>query len=657
MKNWNGLRSRSWASRVIGVLVGLLVVAMVAGVGPVSAAIKIDDGGDDGGGGGGDSGGDDGSTGSCLDNVHGSLEASPDNPISGQSTTLSWSSNAGTCATLKLVTASRREWPLNSSTGQVTNMPIFSSDGTEGYTLVAYRSLQSKPLASVTVAVWLPPTAKITSDNQVGDFLHAIDTPWQRIEIENHVNLDLSGREDLHIKPGVQIIGGRSPTEPGPRLFTTTFPEILFSIGGHFEGTEERRPADNVRISGIRLEGAEMGVADEHASLGIKVYSSVNVEIDNNELSGWSNAAVGVAELDHLDLINPDNYNAVWVHDNFIHHNQHRGRLGYGVVVGDTAYALIERNVFDWNRHAIAGDGSDGSGYRAYRNLVLKNGGYHDTYNACDIPWWLALLDPYAAAAKALCELGIGPSYTHYTHQFDMHGQDNCGISGTFSDAVYNCGTAGHDMDIRYNSFLYTKGNAIKLRGTPQLELGASVISNVFAHADLEDAVTQTETGLSLSGNLTGVNGMNELGMCDFDGDGIGDPFLATGQTWWYYGDGPGQWLYLNTSTKRRSQLTLGDFSGDGICDVKDDKGLVYLGGVTLDTSLRLVPNVKDLAVAQASSVLAAAGFTTGQVDYFYDSNCTYLGEVASQTPISGTYAPAGTAVNLRVGLKATACK
>lgn len=43
----------------------------------------------------------------------------------------------------------------------------------------------------------------------------------------------------------------------------------------------------------------------------------------------------------------------------------------------DGAYVLIERNVFDWNRHSIAGDGKMGTGYLAYRNLILTNGGVH----------------------------------------------------------------------------------------------------------------------------------------------------------------------------------------------------------------------------------------------------------------------------------------
>ena len=44
----------------------------------------------------------------------------------------------------------------------------------------------------------------------------------------------------------------------------------------------------------------------------------------------------------------------VRIHHNFIHHNQQDGTDGYGVAVVNRAYALIEKNVFDYNRHAIA---------------------------------------------------------------------------------------------------------------------------------------------------------------------------------------------------------------------------------------------------------------------------------------------------------------
>ena len=219
---------------------------------------------------------------------------------------------------------------------------------------------------------------------------------------------------------------------------------------------------------------------------------------------------------------------------------------------------MIEQNVFDYNRHAIAGgDGSDGSGYLAYRNLVLKNGGKHERIPYTDI-WF-------------------------YTHQFDMHGQDDC-----FPTWEANCGTAGEYMNIRYNSFFYIKDNAFKLRGTPTIS--ADVTDNVFVHPALfttvgpgnsviPGALAQTESGLDPENNLVGVNGMNELGTCDFDGDGINDSFLATGQTWWYSrGSTHMPWVYLNTSKKRRAEVTLGFFNPDNICDVSVD-GVIYPGG------------------------------------------------------------------------------
>ena len=57
-------------------------------------------------------------------------------------------------------------------------------------------------------------------------------------------------------------------------------------------------PANGVRITGVRLQGAEMGIADEDSetSVGIAIYSSRNVEIDNNEISGWRGAGVEVRD-------------------------------------------------------------------------------------------------------------------------------------------------------------------------------------------------------------------------------------------------------------------------------------------------------------------------------------------------------------------------
>jgi len=174
------------------------------------------------------------------------------------------------------------------------------------------------------------------------------------------------------------------------------------------------------------------------------------------------------------------------------------GTNGYGVGVCGGAHALIERNVFDYNRHAITSGREDGRvGYRAYRNLVLSN--------------------------------GTGDQ------QFDMHGSKGC----TFLNIPDHwCGVAGHDFDVRYNSFVYTAGAAVLLRGTPSLGLpvGASMRFNVFAHDhDWDDAVKWIEGAPTVQDNLTGRKGYPPSSiLCDFDGDGLSDTFIATEQTLWY---------------------------------------------------------------------------------------------------------------------------
>ena len=157
------------------------------------------------------------------------------------------------------------------------------------------------------------------------------------------------------------------------------------------------------------------------------------------------------------------------IHDNYIHHNQAVGGDGYGVTVGSGGYALIERNVFDWNRHAIEGDGKPGHRLRGDGNLVLEHGGLHR---------WIPC-----------------PGFWVHTHQFDMHGAEDCGIWDIFSDCARQLRRRRLSMFIRHNTFFYAHDHAIKLRGTP--EEGMFVGQNVFAnHLRFSDAATQEETGL-----------------------------------------------------------------------------------------------------------------------------------------------------------------
>jgi len=138
---------------------------------------------------------------------------------------------------------------------------------------------------------------------------------------------------------------------------------------------------------------------------GIRAESS-GLAVDNCELSGWSHAAV--------DLVKGTDHH---IHHNYIHHNQMNG-LGYGVC-HNTAASLIEYNLFDFNRHSIAGTGRAPSGYEARHNVEIQHS---------------------------------------LSHNFDMHGGRDR-RDGTI--------IAGDWMKIHHNTFRGTQVTAIVIRGVP----------------------------------------------------------------------------------------------------------------------------------------------------------------------------------------------
>jgi hypothetical protein len=351
----------------------------------------------------------------------------------------------------------------------------------------------------------------ITSRNQVREFREALATPGTTVRVSNTIALDLSLQPTIDIADGVKLLGGRTAAEPGPLLYTQGRQKVLFGVRG-----------DNVRISGVRIRGIDFGVG--HASdiiRGIHARGALDLEIDHNEISGFQGVGVQLADTDpgRIPTSGPPR---VRVHDNYIHHNRHYGKDGYGVQVQDGAFAWIERNVFDYNRHSIEGDGDPRTGYVAYDNLVLPHGGEHRHVR---VYGWV------------------------YTHQFDMHGTKNCGLFSLFSDALFNCGIGGHHIDIRYNSFLYTRDAAVKIRGTPvRRPCGATVYYNSFRHRFISSAVQQTQHGLCKAGNRVGVK--PRVRPCLIDGDDQLDNFLPTGRTWWFQHSRRGQWTFIRRTSE-----------------------------------------------------------------------------------------------------------
>ncbi len=134
-----------------------------------------------------------------------------------------------------------------------------------------------------------------------------------------------------------------------------------------------RAAGPKVRITGLRIQGPNpKRYLDHHrrsfnegrghgyyykfpVSYGIKT-DAAQLEVDNCEISAFGGAAVA--------LLKGGEHH---VHHSFIHHCQYNG-LGYGVSHAG-AQSLIEFNLFDFNRHSIAGTGQPGCSYEARNNV------------------------------------------------------------------------------------------------------------------------------------------------------------------------------------------------------------------------------------------------------------------------------------------------
>jgi Right handed beta helix region len=347
-------------------------------------------------------------------------------------------------------------------------------------------------------------------------------------------------------EPAVIIsLQARTPRSLGPVLRYGNHRQGAFlEIGCPADGAN----GDGARISGFRLYGPDFGnqTTDE---FGIHIGRCVDIEISNMEIAGWGGAGIQVnddeSEINGTGgrILFPDQ---VKIHDNFIHHNQHPSdaghAMGYGVEANHGAWARVFQNVFDFNRHAISA-AQDSGGYAAERNLVLKGGGYH------------------------------GKFYERYTHIFDIHGS-GCWCS---SDV---CGDhAGAQFWFEANAFQYRKDHAIRIRGRPGIQ--ALISGNIFPYPGLVGGATACiafgDDAINLDkqenvdigpGNVINFDSFGNYGVCDFDGDGIDDLFLATGASWWFASSGKFHWTYLNDKKERLDQVRLGYFDNDLRCDV-----------------------------------------------------------------------------------------
>jgi hypothetical protein len=226
------------------------------------------------------------------------------------------------------------------------------------------------------------------------------------IYIPEYANINLTGVFGTGVPGGVTIAGNRGVNGSlGGRIFQDRLPSDPKN-----EGISSRTMlhinGDGVRITGLRLEGPDKTTESlgEKVRLGIFMNDRSNVEVDNCELWGWSWGAVGFQSA---------GTGTMYVHHNFIHHCQSDG-YGYGVVVTGGA-ALIEGNIFDYTRHAVAATGVVGESYEARYNIVLG----HSTNHVFDV---------HGYTNPATGELIAGRSYKIHHNTVDITNDYSVGI-------------------------------------------------------------------------------------------------------------------------------------------------------------------------------------------------------------------------------------
>jgi hypothetical protein len=246
--------------------------------------------------------------------------------------------------------------------------------------------------------------------------------PGQVAFVPDGTEIDLTGHRDIAIPGGVTLAGTRGLNGSlGARIFTTL----------RESHTLMRTAGDEVRLTGLRFEGAYAGtelVADHSSFLSINHYGA---QVDNCEVSAFNISGIGVG----ADAIN------VRIHHNDIHHCQRSG-YGYGVSTGSSDVHIIA-NKFDYCRHHIASSGAPGCGYEAAWNLV-------------------------------------GPNAT--SHHFDMHGGRD---RGDRTDI------AGDWMDIHHNTFQSEHAHVV-IRGVPCQ--GAGIHHNWFARPAEQSVISGGNT-------------------------------------------------------------------------------------------------------------------------------------------------------------------
>ncbi len=368
--------------------------------------------------------------------------------------------------------------------------------------------------------------------------------------------------------PGKLLPAGS--TLRGDRKFTDNGPNLRFQ--STLENAEIFALEDGTRITGLRLTGPTRSDDKSIKKISAISVSSAfqaldNVIVDHVEASQWTSAAIntkgsagGNDPHTCYDGIYPRPA-PLKIVGNFIHHNV--GGFGYGVATGQGANPYLRGNVMYRNKHSITSDGNGSSGYVAHDNLVTS---------------------------------GAIPGHPFNSMQsMDVHGTDNPGH--------WDSGTAGDIFDIGWNTYLLDAHRNFVQRGTPcHYSSFHDNIAKLPSSRSVQTGSIPPTTLVLAKNHFRATNPVQHLAVGDFDGDGVDDVFVGTGNTWWFSSGGQAEWRFLNRMPETAIELLFADFDGDGRTDI------AAVHGSRLDVSWAAISPWSRLATAPAPLADLAIG-------------------------------------------------
>lgn len=255
----------------------------------------------------------------------------------------------------------------------------------------------------------------------------------------------------VYVPSGVTLAGGRGRATPGcikcvdttPGTYDTNVGGALVSLGSGAKacGLDIRGPSEDKNVANRKT-----GVG---AGYGSEVY--------NNEIHGCGYGGVTWS--------GGSSTSKIWVHHNYIHHNQCLGHTGYGVQPGAASWGLVEGNIFEYSRHHMMISQGDPGAHVEFRYNRLGYSDYTQLDNHGQNDLYASFLTDYASDTTLIhhntstytgqpfyqCR-GIPVTIVSVYNNW-FYGVENWGTDGAIHQHLYSMTKAnGYPVDYGYSA-------------------------------------------------------------------------------------------------------------------------------------------------------------------------------------------------------------